>query len=509
MAQSKSRLTRLTGGINSVSEINNLFTFDNPKNPTGQGCEFLDIENYYPLNRGALSRNKGFSLFFNTGATLGINGIYRFIKSDNTSIFLFGQSTKVYKLSAGVKTDIGITTSAAYLTFETAMDRVVICDALAKPFTYDGTTTGSLTAAPPFTKDALFYQNRLWVITDQSPNTSYVYYSNPSDITVGYGTQFVPCGLNDGQKIVSISKYFISGVIQPVILVCKERSKGIITGDGSTNNPYFYIGVDLDAGGVSPRSIIQYGQEIAVLTPRGVTSYSQGQSNQSNIIYNYLSEKVRPSFQALSPTSLNTSIAWYDWKNTRISFAVPEVGNETPNVIWHFDTRLQCWYKERWNLGQDCTASLIDNDGSWYHGDSQGKIYLHDASGAFDGQDITTTFTLPYIDFGDPGQLKRMLQAKVNVRSTANSLIGIGIKYNFGELSGDPITLDISGQSDFWDDGSLWNDGSVWGSQPLSFVIFYPGGPFDSIQFSFNQTGKALFTDIFEIQFITEPIRFF
>jgi hypothetical protein len=506
--QTENRLRALTGGINTVSELNNLISFD--FGGTGAGCEFVDIENYFPLNRGGQSRVGGFSLFFDTGSTLAINGLYRFIKSDGTNLLLFGQSTKVYKLVSGVKTDIGITTSAAYLTFETAMDRVVICDALAKPFTYDGSATGSLTAAPAFAKQSLFYQNRLWVITDQSPNSSYVYYSNPSDITTGYGTQFIPCGLNDGQKIVSISKFFIPGTLDPVILVCKERTKGIILGDGSDANPYYYVTVDLDAGGVSLRGVVQFGQQIAVLTPQGVNSYTPGQTNENNLNYKYLSEKVRPSFQALNQNALNSSISWYDWKNTRISFAVPETSFQTPNVIWHFDTRLGCWYKERWNLGQDCTASLIDSpSGNWYHGDSQGKIYLHDMNGSFDGQNITSFMIFPFLDFGNPRQLKRCIQAAMMVRSSTSASLGFGIKLDYGQSYAKSITLNIQNSGTTWGSGKKWGDGTKWGSTPNKYIRFYPGGPWQTMQPSINQTGIGIKTDIFEISFITESTGFF
>lgn len=505
MAPKTFTLPPLTGGINTLDELNNLVTFNNQ----GLGCEFVDCENYVPKNQAGMSRVTGFSLFYDTGSTQAINGLYRFLKSDGSSYFIYSQTTKVYKLASGTPTDIGITTSAAYLNYETAMDRLIICDALAKPFTYDGSATGSLTAAPAFAKASLFYQNRLWVISDQSPNSSYVYYSNPSDITTGYATQFVPCDINNGQKIVSISKFFIPGEIQPVILVCKERSKGMIVGDGSDANPYHYVAIDLDSGGVSNRTSIQFGQQIATLTPKGVSTYMPGSTNQSNLIYNYLSKKVRPSFLALSQTALNSSIAWHDWKNTRISFAVPEVANQVPNVIWHFDEQLGAWYKERWNLGQDCTASLIDANGDWYHGDSQGKIYLHDTNGSFNGQSITSFLTLPYLTFGESTTYKRCLVAKMSVRSATSSALGLAVKQNYGGNTAKSSTFTIQNSGLIWGGGGKWGSGLKWGSTPLRNLKFYPGGPFQSLQFKFTQTGINQKTDIFGLEFVVEPTGLF
>lgn len=490
------RLNNLTGGINSISESNTLASFD--RKGLGIQAEAEDIENFLPLNRGGWSKTTGFSLFKNTGTASAVTGLYRFIRSNGNSFFLYSQTTKVYKLESGVVTDIGATISnGAYTHFETAMDFCVICDGVSAPVYWDGAIITAVGGTPPTgPSSSLWYQNRLWL-----PKNSYVYYSNPSDINAGYATQFVPCDLNDGQSIVGIQKYFIPGQLEPVIVVQKTRSVGAIVGDGSASNPYTYIRINQDIGGVSFRGAVQFGSDIAYLTNRGVTSYKTDNAIV-NLIYSYLSEKVRNKFQALNVATLSKSIAWYDWKKTRISFAVPEAGQSTPNVIWHFDTRLGCWYKERWNTGQDCTASFIDSDGTWYHGDSNGKIYNHGTEYNFDSGAINAYYTTGYMDFGDPSMYKHIRQARIMVRSNGEYSFGWSTKLNYGLVNGSSGTLRTSAGGAIW--GTMVWGAFTWGAAPIKFPKFFPGGDFQNIQLTIAQSGINQPLEFFEIEFITD-----
>jgi hypothetical protein len=495
------RLNNIFGGINTVAEQNALFSFD--VNGNGTGCELRDCENYAPAYRGGLSRVKGFSVFKNTGTASPITGLYRFAQSDGAITFMFSQGTRVYKLIAGTSTQAIIIASGDYPNFETAMDTLIVCDG-ASAKTWDGTTDGTLADAPNGARGSLWYQNRLWIFTTATANSSYVYYSDPSTLDTNMDINFVSCDLNDGQRIVSISKYFIPGQLEPVILVNKTGSSGIIIGDGSTDNPYTYIRTNQDVGGASRRGVVQFGQDIAYLTLRGVTSYKVDNSI-TNFTYNYISEKVRPNFLNLNPDALGNSIAWYDWRNSRISYAVPEAGKSTPNVIYHFDTRLQCWYKERWGANQDCTSSFVDERGVWYHGDSSGKIYVHDGSGTFDGQGINAFVIFPFLDFGDPNLYKRIVQAKIMLRSSGTVNLGITATYDYGARVGNPSILTNTGTMYKWGQGK-WNNTGIykWGKSPIKFLRYFPGGSFQTMQLAMNQLGSNVFSDIFEMEFITE-----
>ncbi len=494
------RLNNLTGGINSSAEENALVSF---ASGTGLQAEARDIENFMPLNRGGQSKAYGYTLFKAVGSS-PITGLYRYIKSDGTNLFLVSSGTQLYKLLNGVLTNLGATLSLnAYIHFETALDDCIICDGVQHPLVFDGNTISTLGGSPPTgARQSLFYQNRLWIFGGTA-DPSLLYYSNPNDINNGYTTQFVQCDVNDGQKITAIGKFYLPGDLEPIIIVGKERSVGIITGDGTTSSPYTFAKINFDFGIPGFRQIVQFGQNIGYLTPDGVASYGAW-DGQAKMLYQYLSEKVRNKFQALEQSTLKNALCWLDWKNTRISFAVAELNSAYPNVVWHYDVRLGCWYKERFG---NISATLIDTDGTWYHGDDVGNLYVHsDTYTDFNGSAINAYYTTPYLDFGNPNVKKRILDARITARSQGNYSLGISSKLDYGTRIGKSNTITLTAGSYMWNDGTWTSNINTyqWGAAPIKIKRFIPSGYFNNIQFNFSQSGANQPIDIFEIEFTVE-----
>jgi len=618
------RLNNLTGGINSISEDNALISIATPQNPNAQ-CEFRDIENFIPLNRGGQSKTFGYSLYQNTGST-AITGLYRFIQTGGNSYFIYSSGTKVYKLVSGTSTSIGTTiANGAYPSFCTAQNNLVICDGSSAPVFWNGssiTTIGN--GAPTGAVASIFTQNRLWMFGGTS-NPNLLYFSTADDITSGYnalssftfesvtgdtltsnwnligisdanstlsadsilyyftvttsgsntiiniyqdsaganlvatgsittsslpttvsisqqnssgisgtvhltaGTEttvgnqlltysannatggFINCNSNDGQVITGITPFFVPGELAPCILVSKTRSVGIVFGDGSTGNPYYYVSVNFDFGVAGFRQFVQYGMKVAYLTPQGVATYdfSYLGVSQAQMVYQYLSEKVRNLFEALSNPYAHLSHCWHDWLNTRISFAVTEEGQSLPNVIWHFDYRLNCWYKERYSSGNYILCSLIDTDGTWYHGDSEGNIFIHSSSTYdFNGSPINAYITFPYLDFGNPNLRKQIVEARISVRGQGMYNLGIGYSMDYGDRIGPSNTIALTKVGYTWG-GSVWTANPntyQWGGQAIQNTRFFPQGLFRNIQPQITQSGADQPVDIFELEFTVQTM---
>jgi hypothetical protein len=232
------QINNLSGGMNSSAEENTLRF-------TGNGAaEARDIENFVPLARGGQQKTKGFERFQTIGSTQ-VKGLYRFTQANGSSKLMACCLNSVLSITSSTVVNLGITVdSTSYPHFETALDKCLISDSVNTLQSYDGITVTPITSGSPNillgTRQTLFYQNRVWAYGNPV-NPSLLYYSQPNDPTTGYSTQFVNCDNNDGQKITAIAKFFIPGLLEPVILVCKEKSMGIVTGDGSSNSPYTRI----------------------------------------------------------------------------------------------------------------------------------------------------------------------------------------------------------------------------------------------------------------------------
>lgn len=493
----------LVGGINSTAEDGSLNSFSDPRQPLA--VELRDIENFQPSRRGGLQKVKGFSEFHDLGTGV-IRGLAKYRKSTGTNELLAMFDGGLYRVSAGSGTLISSGFSSTnYVDMKMASDYMVICDGTTVPKIYDGSTVANLGGSPPDdARQTLYTQNRLFIFSD-TVNPSLVYYSDAGDIQAGYASNFIACDINDGQKITSITNVFIPGQLEPVILVGKESSVGVITGDGTLENPFTYIKINADVGITGFRQTVQYGQNVAYLTRQGVTSYRTDLENV-NLRYTFISEKVRDKFTALDSVSIKDAHCWHDYKNRRISWAVPEAGKTTPNVIWHFDTEFMSWYKERYATGQDITAACVDENGDLYHGDSNGKIYLHNEDYNFNDQPINAYFVTDYLDFSASQNKKRIKEAKVTMKGNGSYSVGVSSKLDFGTRNGKNHSLPIDVANYVWGGGVWTSNPSVyqWGSSNVSRKKFYPGGFFDSIQFTFTQSGLDQQADIYEIQFLVE-----
>lgn len=466
-------------------------------------AEFKTINNFIPINRGGLSKAFGFSLYKNCGTGI-VTGMHRYLKSDGTSLFLVSHGNTLYKLVAGTLTSVSTALqNNAYTDFTNATDLCVICDGTNTPLRFNGTTVSTLGGSPPSgAQQSIFYKNRLWMFSATS-NPSLLYYSDPNDIENGYSSNFVQCDVNDGQKITSIAEFFIPGELEPTILVGKERSVGIVTGNGTTADPFTFKKIQFDIGIPGFRQIVQFGQDIAFLTHKGVSSYLTSVQN-INLQYAFLSEKIRNQFTGLSTTYLPTALSWHDYKNSRIAFAVASGTSHYPNLIWYYDIRLKCWYQQS---GFYVTSVLVDTDGSIYTGDQNGKIYLHSASDySYDGGAINATIQTPYLDFFEPNYYKRIVRASISMRGNGMYNVGVGCNLDYGTRLGSSHTIDLSSGAYTWNGGLWTSDPNTyqWGGPPLRIKQFYPKGIFKNIAFTITQSGADQPVDVFELEFDVE-----
>lgn len=466
--------------------------------------EFVNQENWEVINRGGISKDFGASLYFNTGTSAIITGLYRFKRSSGSSYFIYSQGTKIYNYSGGLGVDIGATiTNNVNPHFETANDYLIVCDGAraAAPEKWDGTTLSSLGGLPPnAVRQTLYTQNRLFLFPGNG-ETSYIYYSDAGNIEAGYASNFINCNRHNGQKITGIRKLFIPGELKPLILVTKENSMGLIDGDGSVSNPFTYKEIRRDIGCLNFRQSVSFEQDIAILTPKGVTSYRTATQSQ-NLQELFLSEKILNQFTQLSSATLPNALCWYDWKYDRLAFAVP-TGDETyPNVIWMYHIRRGTWRKKTaFNVQGIATSALVDDDGIVYTGDTTGKIYKHDETvNSWNGFPIIATFTTPYLDFFEADSYKRIIESEIVLRGNGTYPLAISTSLNYGNQSGTNHSIQLNASRYVWG-GGVWTDNpSVyqWGSESLTVKKFFPGNLFKNISFTVLQTGANNPVDIID-----------
>lgn len=494
-----------------MSELNAYSTFDpNAKMGavfTEAPFEFRTVDNWQPINRGGMSKATGFTLYKDTGVSSKINAMGRYRKSDGTNLFIFSQGTDVYKLVSGTITSLSTTVADVYQHYETALDKLIICDGTNIPKTFDGTSVTDLatstdgTAATGF-KQTQWYKNRLFGFS-ATHDTSLLYYSDAGVISTGFSSNFINCDVNDGGKITSISKFFIPGTLEPVILVGKEFSTGVVTGDGTTDNPFTYSAISDQLGVPGFRQIVKFEQDALFLSRRGISTY-QTSLKDINIAQRLLSRNILNQFTELSTTYLPDALGWFDWANKRVSMAVASGNSQYPNLIWHYDVDTGAFYKQ---TGFNICAAFIDTDGTLYHGDNVGKLYQHSKTEySYNDSAISATLETPFMDFFEPDYYKRINHCKISFRGNGSYSIGVGTSLDYGKRIGSSHTLSLSAGAYTWG-GGVWTDDPdiyQWGAAPLRTIKFFPANIFQNIAFNFTQSGADQPVDLFEMVFDVE-----
>ncbi len=295
---------------------------------------------------------------------------------------------------------------------------------------------------------------------------------------------------------------FLATSLNPVIGVAKNRKFGIITDLAiSTSTIYSFAAIDTVIGASSPGALCRVSQDIYYFNKLGLTA-SRTQVNYNQLYADYLSVNVSNQFNTSSIATLSNCIMFYDWANYRVCIAINEVGYQYPNVLWCYDVRLQCWYKERWGNPNNLTAAFIDTDGKFYHGDSNGNVYVHGSQYPdFNGSAISAYFTLPYIDFGDQSAWKQIQLMSCSISGGSKTPVTVTHQLDFGATNAPPNLLAPAQSGYIWG-GGVWtaNPGVYqWGSQTIANRRFWPRAYFNSISSRFSHSDNTNNLEIFSI----------
>jgi hypothetical protein len=497
-------LNNMLGGMNTMAEPGGLATFGD-----GVLAEASDIENFLPIIRGGQRSEYGYEERLDTESGTPIQGIYRFYKPDGTDVLVAAWGGTLYSLdNSWAETSIGSGFDTdAFLHFETAYGRLIICDGVNNAKVWDGTTLSTLTTDVTAPKVAQFYLDRLWLI-DPTNQPGYVYHSDIGDITTGYSSNFIKCDNQDAGRVTALEKVFYAGDSTTYLVVGKDISIGIITGDGTAADPFVYSEVNRDAGLYSHRGLVQSRQDIAYLTRKGVSTI-QTDMREVGVQYTYISAKVQDAFQEIDPSTGDNSHAYYDWFNSRVRFFIPTAGKTYPNVCWNWDVQYGGWYKTRYD--KEITASFVEKNSIVYLGTSDGRIVepLRTKGGSFGGNSINSVYKTGYIDFGDTTRRKRIKNAWIYATGAGDYSFSVATTLDYGQRKGDTGTVELNGVPYTWGGGVWTNDPDVyqWGAAPISITRFIPRGYFYNMEFTFTINGVDRPLDLYKIVFDVEYLE--
>jgi hypothetical protein len=158
-----------------------------------------------------------------------------------------------------------------------------------------------------------------------------------------------------------------------------------------------------------------------------------------------------------------------------------------------------------WEFGEllgiraSCTSSRVIQGNEYVlHGDYDGIVYRQEMNDStFQGEDILSIYTTPFLDFGDT-EIRKLLRT-INIFMAAEGEVDIDISLRFDWDDPDSnivlpavYPVNTAGSPVDYDDGTLYDSGAVYGGDSKPRIKQNIQGSCFSVQFTFASQGDYL-----------------
>ena len=479
MARSQPYTVACSGGLVTASNAIDLL-----KTP-GVATE---LKNFEVSTKGGYRRINGFTKFGGdnavqpTGGTATILGAIPYadgvVVCAGTSIYFSQTGTSWMEINRSSVSSSGVTKTAfellsvltrtnqaqcQFALFESATSdygTLVIADGVNKPYAFRMEGTGALNTRTFFGEEItvtgtkgveyITVHDKHLIAAGVEDNLNTIFYSGTLDPTDFTSTGSGSIALEDQVKGIKSFR-------NELFIFCENSIFKLQNINNSST--IAVVPVTKNVGCLSGHSIQEIAGDLIFLAPDGLRTVAGTarigdvelgtvSSNIQNILSD-LAESVN-IFTINSVVLREKSQYRLFYTNTGASDATQRgiIGTLRPNGFEWSETR-----------GLEVTAigSGFDNNGveQYYHGDTNGNVYLHDSGNDFNGTAILARYTTPDYDYGDLGTLKTLHFLRVSLATEGIVEPDVQIKFDFN-------SSDVQQPSDLFDLGII-NPPSLFG----------------------------------------------
>lgn len=253
----------------------------------------------------------------------------------------------------------------------------------------------------------VLWQNRLWLLNDQSKDKNVAISSSYGTVCVFNGTDSARLTFGGTQEVVAAAPLFTryGGSIYENLVVCKRNQTYLV--DGTTPSNYIVYEIAKTLGCISPSTLIacDTGYEVAP----GLTKHVLVWLSASGIVMFDSNSIIKVSgdiddrFDPQSANYINTAIteqftAFYDAKRFTYHIQIATGSSTTLNEEWAYDLTRRKWYQvNRGTKYLSCGFEVEDIIGNKYvyGGTDDGYLERLEYGNTFDGVNIVYKCRLP------------------------------------------------------------------------------------------------------------------
>jgi hypothetical protein len=459
-----------------------------------------EVENLHATGNGSwTTQDIGYTQINATALASGaaVQGMTSFTTEGGQTYWVVIAGGRFFTVSAGNGTAVEWTMPIAWDTFApviftTFLGQLILFNGIQVPVVWDGVTPVALLAGWPAVIVGVtvgnpgfgaVYANRLAVAGDAN-NPSTVYISeleNPENFTPSVGPASagaILVGPGDGEKITALHTLYLPLTNEEVLVVFKERSTYIITGNDA--DTFALQKVSGEFGAVGPRSVVQVGSELIFLSQEGITSLSTATAD-GNLTTRMVSRSIQPQINTLNRNTLATSWALHLRDRNEVWWAVPD-GGSTQNqrvLIMNYNNGLT--WSRRSGLTVACGCVL---QGQLLTGNYNGVLHRQCSGSSYNGGPISWTYRTPFYELGSPRQRKRIRDIELYLRQ--QSALSLTVKTAWdarrSAASQETTTLPSTPDAESALFGSALFNADKYGLAGLSRVRLIPNGSGRSLQ---------------------------
>ena len=456
-----------------------------------------ELRNFEVSTEGGYRRINGFAKYGGgsavqpTGGTATILGVFPYadgvIVAAGTNIYFSNTGTSWLQINRSSVSGSGDNHTAftgrsslartgqgqcQFVLFEGATfdyGQVIIADGANKLYSFRMEGTGALTSRTFFAEEItvtgtkhvkyITIHDHHLIAAGVEDNLSTVFYSVYND-----ATDFT--GSGSGSVTISDQVEGIKGFREDLIVFAENSIHKLVNINDSSN-----IRIDPiteNVGCLSGYSIQEIGGDLIFLAPDGLRTVA-GTARIGDVELGTVSKEIQPLVTDLTE-SINsyiiTSLVLREKSQYRLFYTdTSKTKSEQRGIIGTLRPDGFQWSETR---GIEVTeiGSGFDQNGveNYYHGDTDGYVYVHDSGNDFDGSNILARYATPDYDYGDLGTLKTLHYLKVSASAEGVVEPDVQVRFDYG-------STDIPQPPDLFDLGVI-DPPSIFGEALFNTNVF-------------------------------------
>jgi len=274
------------------------------------------------------------------------------------------------------------------------------------------------------------FENHLFLGGDRTAR-SVVVHSAPQDpltFTAAAGAGQIPVGFPVVQFKPFRSDLFVFGS-NSIKKISPDLTAGFVIDQVTAN-----------VGCISRDSVQEIGGDLIFLAPDGLRPVA-GTSRIGDVELETISKSIQGRLlEIIQNNDLDLLNGVVVRSKSQVRYFISDETTDTLNAIGVIGGLVNNSGQISWEYGEllgiraSCTTSeYIGRDEFILHGDFNGKVYRQENGESFDGQDIVSIYSTPYLDFGDTEIRKVPHRINTFVRAEGPFTLNLSLQYDWGD----------------------------------------------------------------------------